>query len=87
MNKQLEIALAKLRPFLNTGNWYAVLSYSEILALYKDGYKECEVCPWIDYAKEELKLGKSGTLNTYWTKIGKHKPHFNKVDKPDKRNK
>ena len=85
MNRVLEIALNKLRPFSDTNEWHACLSYAEVLALYDNGYRCSEHQNYnVQYCREQMKLGKNMRIQTYWTKIGKNKPHFNRINIPNK---
>lgn len=74
MNKPLDIALAKLRYCKETKEWYAELGYSEVIELYKNGYRSRN--EWYNYAKNELKNGRNSTVHMYYYKLGKNKPKF-----------
>ena len=81
-DKQLEIGLAKLRPFSDTKQWCAYLSYAEIIALDKNGYREKKGNEYrIDDIKEEMEHGINGSTWVYYVKIGKNKPHYNRPNK------
>jgi len=74
MNKTLDIALAKLRYSKNLKEWHANLGYSEVIELYKDGYRSRN--EYYDYVKDELKKGRNSTVNMYYYRLGKNKPKF-----------
>ena len=82
MDKTLEIALAKLRPFPKSKEWCACLGSAEIVALHKDGWGLTKTN---NYQYEDiLKFMKAGENSRYWCyydKIGDHKPSSNTVKK------
>lgn len=86
MNKPLQIALSKLKPFSDTHLWCGYLSYAEIVSLDNDGYvlegehhKED-----MAYIRDNMSKGINGCRWVYFKKIGKTRPKYVVVERHHK---
>ena len=86
MKKTLDIALAKLKPCVDSKEWFACLTHSEIVELHRNGYREKahkrdKILEKFRLAWADVKKGGNGKMWVYYEVIGKDKPKFNRVKK------